>query len=218
MKYLIEISILVSLIVGSLADRERPGQKSKPKPAPKEGISLKEYQRQVDIFKKSIDLLKKKLLSQDALMQGLKADVSDVDGRVDGLTGHVDTLENTVVGKCSHHSDCAAPLRYCIDGWCSIAECTKRSDCRRGEFCYTSYDGGCYDEHDDFPGYNFLESKYCFKGLISKYDTLQDAIANCKGGCGCIHRDSCNRGPYLTYASNSTGTSSYRTCTWVKPR
>jgi len=123
--------------------RPTPAPKPKTTPAPKAGISLKEYQKQVDIFRKSIDGLEKKVLSQDALIQGLKQNVSTVKGdlaeeitaiagntdAIQDQRGRFDTLENTVVRNCSQDSDCAEPLHFCLHGWCSVVECTTDSHC-----------------------------------------------------------------------------------------
>jgi hypothetical protein len=104
----------------TLAPKSTP--EPKPTPAPTSGVSLKEYQKQLDIFKKSIDdqhrdieKLREKLWSQDALLNKVQ--------------GHVDTLENTVVRSCSQDSDCADPNHFCFNGWCSIAECRDSDEC-----------------------------------------------------------------------------------------
>jgi len=121
------------------------------------GISLKEYQKQVDIFKKdigdqhrAIEKLTEELRSQDALLdnqrsliQGLKGDLAEemqhreasdsaITGNADAIrnvNGRFDTLENTVVRNCSQDSDCAEPLHFCLHGWCSVVECTTDSHC-----------------------------------------------------------------------------------------
>jgi len=129
------------------------------------GISLKEYQKQVDIFKKdigdqhrAIEKLTEELRSQDALLdnqrsliQGLKQNVSTMKGdlaeemqhrkasdsaitgnvtdAIRNVNGRVDTLENTAVRSCSQDSDCSEPLHFCLNGWCSVVECTTDSHC-----------------------------------------------------------------------------------------
>jgi len=114
--------------------RPTPAPKPKTTPAPKAGISLKEYQKQVDIFRKSIDGLEKKVLSQDALIQGLKQNVSTVKGYV---RRGLDTLGDAVVLRCFQDAHCAEPLQFCLNGWCSVVECRNDNQCPEAlPYCY----------------------------------------------------------------------------------
>jgi len=173
------------------------------------GVSLKEYQKQLDIFKKSTDVQRRDMVKLKALLDKVQADISDVDGRVDGLTGRVDTLENTVVGKCSQDSDCGETLNLCIDGWCSIAECVQNSDCQNDACdtvrnrCYTYETASfCDDSH--------IDGKF-------KYDTKSEAIEVCNAdsSCGCVADDYCDGEAYYLHKGTSFTTGGTTACSWV---
>merc|ERR1712018_792033 len=234
------------------------------------GISLKEYQKQVDIFKKdigdqhrAIEKLTEELRSQDALLdnqrsliQGLTGDLAEemqhreasdsaITGNADAIrnvNGRFDTLENTVVRNCSQDSDCAEPLHFCLNGWCSVVECTTDSHCtssskapwcidnicgcrndlecnREDEYCNT-------DDHSctSFSGYAYHAASFCSVydgGNINSYSTLEAASSDCSSSnqCGCIWDNGCGGSTYTTNIGTSTAEDIWNDppyCSWVK--
>jgi hypothetical protein len=159
------------------------------------GVSLKEYQEQLDIFKKSIDVQRRDMVKLKALL--------------DKVQGRVDTLNNTVVRSCSQDSDCTEPLHFCLNGWCSIAECSENSHCQGDNPACDTFTGRCYTYEKD---------RYCLGNDLATYPTLDSATAACRSeaSCGCIWNPYCDGVEYRISVGTSTGPTGLGSCSWVK--
>merc|ERR1712018_923952 len=105
-------------------------------PAPKAGISLKEYQsikKAIGDQHRAIEKLTEELRSQDALLDNQRSLIQGLKQNVSTMKGYIrrgfDTLEKEVVLRCSQDSDCAEPLQFCLNGWCSVVECRDDNQC-----------------------------------------------------------------------------------------
>merc|ERR1712147_458974 len=208
--------------------------------APKAGVSLKEYQKQLDIFKKSIDVQSHDMVKLKALLDKVQGDLSEEktereksdqtekesrrqsDAQIQGalskektireqsdktIEGRVHTLETTVVRICSQDSDCAEPMPFCLNGLCSITECTENSHCQGDKPACDTVTGRCYNWH---------QNTLCRGDYNSTYDTLEEATTACQGSCGCIADYFCAGASYVIKVGTSTITSTSGTCSWVK--
>jgi len=204
----------------------------------------------VDIFKKAIgdqhraiEKLTEELRSQDALLDNQRSLIQGLKQNVSTMKGYIrrgfDTLENSVVLRCSQDSDCAEPLQFCLNGWCSVVECTTDSHCtssskapwcidnicgcrndlecnREDEYCNT-------DDHSctSFSGYAYHAASFCSVydgGNINSYSTLEAASSDCSSSnqCGCIWDNGCGGSTYTTNIGTSTWPSGNGHCSWVK--
>jgi len=162
------------------------------------GVSVKEYHKQLDIFKKSIDdqhrdieKLREQLLSQDALLDNQRSLIQGLNKKVSTMKGRVDTLENTGFafigegwcrpGGCDrHHSACR------IDGYfkdkSNSAEC--RTACLQELSCtgyaistkqFSSAPNRCYvygniSSTDTFSDWNIFSNSQQFLPVTSSFN------------------------------------------------
>jgi len=159
------------------------------------GISLNEYQTQVDVFRQfdeKIDGLVEKLLSQDALIQGLKQNVSAVKGDLSD--------EKTAREKSDQEEK----------------ESREQSDAQ-------IQDDVEYVKKHMYPveaitGYTYGKDTYCRGPDLAWYPTLDAATAACRSeaSCGCIWNHACDGIRYRITVGTSTKPSEYGACSWVK--
>jgi len=142
----------------------------------------------------------------NALTQALNETEKKLSNDISGVGDRVDTLENTVVKRCSLDSDCGGALSFCIDGWCSLGECVQNSDCGESNACDTGTNR-CYNYHDE---------SYCHGAYLGIYEeTLEAAISGCNmdSSCGCFSLNS-NGNYYLRQGTQITSFSGDQA--WVK--
>jgi len=195
------------------------------------GVSLKEYQNEVDILKKSIDdqhrdieTLREKLRSQDALLdnqrsliQGLKGDLSEE------KTEREKSVQEEKESREQSDSQIQDGLSNVIDDVLEldgtvVKRCSNESDCPAG------YEGSysiCSDGWCNWARYKYRANSKCAGAYISPYATLQEARANCHGSCGCIRDLHCDGGPWFTYVGTRVLYSwklleTVESCSWVK--
>merc|ERR1712001_718700 len=212
-----------------------PAPKSTPEPkptlAPTSGVSLKEYQKQLDIFKKSIDAQHRDMGKLKALLDKVQGDLQhetkSKDHSVTTILGEINKLNNTVVKRCQQDTDCGQSL-ICVDEWCVLpVQCRSNGDCGSGA-CDT-VSGRCYQ---------YEKNTYCSGGKVEGtvkdannvlvkrpyWTTLGDAVSACRSNqeCGCIKLTGCDRKNYhWTFEGTSTRQSGLyisgtNSCSWVK--
>jgi len=202
----------------------------KPTPAPTSGVSLKEYQKQLDIFKKYIDVQRQDMGKLKALLDKVQGDLSEEktireksdqeekESREQSdqtIQGRVVGLETTALAFCSRDSDCPEPLHHCLNGWCSVTECRNDLDCpRESAYCDT-------DEQTCTPiyGYTYRNATKCWGGSIgSSYSRLSEATAACRSdeSCGCVDDYSCDGIDFRLHKRRSSISPS-NFCSWLKP-
>jgi hypothetical protein len=180
----------------------------KPTPAPTSGVP-----KQLDIFKKYIDdqhrdieKLREQLLSQDTLLDNQRSLIHSLNKKVSTMKGRVDTLENTVVRSCSQDSDCADPLQFCVNGWCSIAECTIDSHCTsssKGHWCNPGRNV-CECRDSDDCNYNnpVCDSGTCIQ-CNGKSCTAQKPYCGIDDCVECRNTSECGHDEYCFWDSSS---------------
>jgi len=196
------------------------------------GVSLKEYQKQLDIFKKSIDAQRRDMGKLKALLDKVQGDLSEEktireksdqeekESREQSdqtIQGRVVGLETTALPFCSRDSDCPEPLHYCLgNGWCSVTECRNDLDCpRESESCDI-------DEQTCTPiyGYTYRNATKCWGYDIgSSYSRLSEATAACRSdeSCGCVDDYSCDGINYrLHYKKRTSSYEGRNYCSWLK--
>jgi len=156
----------------------------KPTPAPTSGVSLKEYQKQLDIFEKSIDAQRRDMGKLEALLDKVQGDLSaekiiratsdqnetksrehfdDIHRKyIETIQGEVYTLDYTVVKRCQQDTDCGQSL-ICVDEWCVLPEhCRSNEDC--AHYACDTVSGRCYQ---------YEKNTYCSGGKVE--GTVKDS-------------------------------------------
>jgi len=131
-------------------------------------VSLKEYQKQLDILKALLDKVQGDLSEEKTIRE--KSDRT--------IQGKVNKLNNTVVKRCQQDTDCGQSL-ICVDEWCVLPEqCRSNEDC--GSDACDTVIGHCYQ---------YKLKTYCVgSNIVSSWGTLDAAVSACSSNheCGCI--------------------------------
>jgi len=137
-------------------------------------------------------------------ISGVDDRVDGIDDRVDGVDDRIDTLENTVLRSCAVDSDCGETLS-CVDGWCTVAECTSNDQCPSTLPICKNPGHKCVEclENEDCQSSNVCDTatNRCYISYIEhdcsgewlgiKYDDKEAAISGCntRSECDCFNVD-----------------------------